>query len=173
MSRSHFPMIPPPYPDPRKWDDIRRLQMIGKETCWMMSKSTEFNASLPFRSSTQHPNSLYADQRDHIGHGSQIGCQTGLDYSTTRDQQYSDSEPFQKSTAVDIVHTNEINGEDLCNYNTVDSCNNTNNDEFHEVEVEVADGEMVDTLELNDFWVKRLSQTVKRMKKKYHKGLKH
>ena len=35
---------------------------------------------------------------------------------------------------------------------------------------ENADGEIVDTLEMNDFWVKRLSQTVKRMKKKYNKA---
>ena len=147
--------------------------MIGKETCWMMSKSAEFNASLPFQSSIQHPHYSHADQQDNIGQGSQIGYQTGLEYSTTTDQQYSDSEPFQNSTSVDIVHTNEVNGEDFCNNDAVDSCNNINNDEFHEVEVEVADGEMVDTLELNDFWVKRLSQTVKRMKKKYHKGLKH
>ena len=35
---------------------------------------------------------------------------------------------------------------------------------------ENGDGEIVDTLEMNDFWVKRLSQTVKRMKKKYNKA---
>ena len=34
------------------------------------------------------------------------------------------------------------------------------------------DGELVDGLELNDFWVKRLSQTVKRMKKKQNKNAK-
>lgn len=86
---------------------------------------------------------------------------------------YTQNEPWTELTATktccDLSSDEHLLGDRYCdNYNKtdnfVDGCNPENNINQHG-----DDGEEVEILQLDDFWIQRLSQTVKRMKQKNYR----
>lgn len=155
---SHIHKIAPPYPDPRRWDEIRRLQGLGMETQWIMTRSSypSFLFQRPI-SSDDIQGSVVASQISTRCHND-----SGIMMSSRQ-------HPALQAPTVGITSSScikdDIGDRDLLQ---VDSTQEVFG--LEETFDENGDGEIVDTLEMNDFWVKRLSQTVKRMKKKYNKA---
>lgn len=165
MSGHNFSRIPPPYPDPRKWSDVRRLQEHQQGVHWMTSRL--YDGVFPFPSNSnrmQYPSFPSSTQRREFQSSSSTPCSTYSNPTSFRENHltYSSQNCHQNSLQPEsnIDHINEANV-------VTDINSNPQNEEvFYEEE-----GEEVETLELNDFWIRRLSQTMKRIKKKYKKRL--
>ena len=160
--RSHnFSPILPPYPDPRKWKQIHQQQERGLSLNWMTSSSAM--GSFPFPS-------------DFVvaSHGESVFDPRGAEYFAP-----SSTEPNIGTTV------------EACDYHeTQSSGDNSLQQEKHHEERPTASehsehhdsdcidgdyqneelGEEVEILELNDFWLNRLSNTVKRMNSRNKKS---
>ena len=159
MSSHHFSMIPPPYPDPRKWKEIREFQELHQTTDWMTSKS--YDGLLSWSSTvnnTPYQRNLSADDVADTS-------EEYLSYMKNESRRRPIVEPPRTYPSSD-----ELSVEDSYydNYNRAenftDGCNQHNNTNQYGDDVEE-----VEILQLDDFWIQRLSQTVKRMKQKYNR----
>jgi hypothetical protein len=180
----HVP-IPPPFPDPKKWDDIRRQQQQYGHKTWMSSNSVP---PFPFPSHfIRHQISTnrfhnYSDANDIRGlydnrtiianNDIKNNCAPVAYGGDNRSDYQYHMDPIQhpeNNTAVqsDESHDNRYESYKITQNMLPDDLNIIgqavigNNEEEGEEEVEV--------LQVDDFWIKRLSQTVKRMKKKTKK----
>ena len=156
---SHIQKIAPPYPNPRRWEEIRRLQDIGMETQWLMARSwnPSFQFELPILSDNMQGRVTASQLSTRCHNGSGIML-------SSRQHSAVQAPTVIGITSICCSKGNFSHGDVLQGHSIEETSG------LEEIFDENADGEIVDTLEMNDFWVKRLSQTVKRMKKKYKKA---
>lgn len=150
--------IPPPYPDPRRWDEICRLQATGMEMQWMSIRSSHARF--------QHPVSSNNNQEEGTANRPSTRCQMDSGIGINLREESS-----RKTYTADDASETWINRNADGGSRYEDSMAQM----FVQEETFDKDtgGEMVDTLEMNDFWIKRLSRTVKRMNKKYNRITNH
>lgn len=180
--------IPPPFPDPRKWDEVRRQQQKYGPKTWI---SSDGRFSLPFplqfirhqtttdkfcnHSDISSNRSLYCNDRMEIENsGIYNNCETvGRSGDKRNDCQYH-IDPFQQAennATVRIGESHNNNYHDIETYGIAQETAQEHSTDIRQSipEISEEEGEEVDVLQVDDFWIKRLSQTVKRMKKKNKK----
>mmetsp|Transcript_12624 Transcript_12624/g.12260 ORF Transcript_12624/g.12260 Transcript_12624/m.12260 type:complete len:189 (+) Transcript_12624:161-727(+) len=183
----HVPTSPP-FPDPKKWDDIRRHQQQYGHKIWISSNSVP---PFPFPSHfIRHQTSTnkfhnYSDANDIRGlhdNGTSIAhdgihnnC-APVDHSgdNRSDYQYhmdTIQHPKNNTTVQsDKSHDNHYESYETTQNMLPDNSKSNGQDVIgNNEEKEEEEGEEVEVLQVDDFWIKRLSQTVKRMKKKNNK----
>ena len=147
-------MIPPPFPDPRKWKEIRQLQELHQTTRWMTSKLHDGLPTTPSKTDQPNPDGVHFAEYSEDFH-TYTQSQPGSQSAEELHQISSSSRQLSQRDS----HSDQCNGAD----NFIDGYIQHNDADQH------GDGEEVEILQLDDFWIERLSQTVKRMKKKYNK----
>jgi hypothetical protein len=160
--RSHnFSPILPPYPDPRKWKQIHQQQERGPNLHWMTSSSA--TGSFPFPSDfvvASQSESGFAPRNAECSVPSStepnIGTTiTACDYHAT--QSIEDN-----SLGKEKHHEERLSASEYCDNHDGDCIDGDHQNEEL--------GEEVEILELNDFWLNRLSKTVKRMNSRNKKS---
>ena len=160
MGNRKFTPIPPPYPDPRKWKKIQDQQGQGLSLNWMTPPSSTERIRFP-SDVVVLPHSGFSYGAGDAEYTAPLSTEpnidtaiTACDYDgshSTRDS-YLLSEQHQEEQFSAIVdfdrHESECSNGDLQNGEL---------------------GEEIEVLELNDFWLNRLSHTVQRMKSKNRK----
>ena len=160
--RSHnFSPILPPYPDPRKWKQIHKQQERGLSLHWMTSSSAV--GCFPFPSYfvvASQSESGFAPRSAECSAPSStepnIGATiTAFDYHAT--QSTGDN-----SLEKEKHHEERHSASEYCDDHDGDCIDGDHQNEEL--------GEEVEILELNDFWLNRLSKTVKRMNSRNKKS---
>jgi hypothetical protein len=148
---SHFSIIPPPFPDPRRWKEIRELQELHQTTDWMTSESYD---GLPSTSSIVF-------NTPHQRSSSAVDVEEYSEENLTYMQYDSGQQATVESSDELLLGDSHCDHYDTAD-NFTDGC-----DQHHIINQHGDDGEETEMLQLNEFWIQRLSKTVKRMKQKY------
>lgn len=160
MGSHKFTPIPPPYPDPRKWKKILNEQGRGLSLNWMTPPS--FTERIRFPSDfIVFPHSDISYSAGDAEYTAPLPTEPNIETAITTCD-YDGSHLTGDRNALSEQHQEEP----LSAFDDSDR---------HESECSNGDlkngelGEEIEVLELNDFWLNRLSHTVKRMKSRTRK----
>ena len=160
-------MIRPPFPNPSDWERVRRLQVHHNESHWLMTRKSygELHGDIfPSKHNLEsvqqgYYSSINTDQietvaKDVSKYLSRETDSVGLDVG---------SDLFQEEISNNIVDTGS----------KFNSCDDFVFDQRNADDAEEEEGYEIETLEVSDYWVERLSNTMNKInarKKKSNKS---
>lgn len=160
MGSRKFTPIPPPYPDPRKWKKIQDQQGQGLSLNWMKPPSSTRRSRFP-SDFVVMPHSDFSFAARDAEYTAPLSTEPNIETAIT-----ACDYDGPHSTADRSLPSEQHREERLSGFDDFDRHESECSNEDHQ-NGEL--GEEVEVLELNDFWLNRLSHTVKRMKSKNRK----
>ena len=152
--------ISPPYPDPRKWKTILNEQGRGLSLNWMTPPSSTERIRFPSDFIVLPHTDFSYGARD-AEYTAPLSTEPNIETAITACDYDGPHSTADRSLLSEQHEEERLSGlDDFDRHESECSSGDHQNGEL---------GEEVEVLELNDFWLNRLSHTVKRMKSKNRK----